>query len=164
MKSSAAGATKQIAVLCCAALLLACRSEPSAVEPNRETAVMVAHYQQCGYAKTTLEPIDSQQQWAAWLRYRGETRDAPAWRQADQQRWIVAAGFKPTAGYQLNFSPAAEADSVQITVSRAGGIDAVYAQVISSPCVVIDLLQGRFSLLVVTQPDGSQRRFRLTEP
>ena len=126
---------------------------PSGPGPTAERALGFDH---CGYSAPTLEVLRGAQAWGDWLQQRGlSAADSAA--STAPMRWIVAAGYRSSAGYTLQVAPSAQPELLRIKVARAGGQGAVYAQVMTSPCLVMAAPDAHFRGVIVEDRNGVEQ-------
>ena len=147
--------TRRAAALAAAVVgLLAAGCQPAA--PGL-TALEVLNEANCKGAETGLHRVD----YADLARLRGSTLlgvtepDAPE--SAELVLLSLSKGRQPTPGYGFELLGADQAGSrAELTIAwQTPPADAVLAQVVTHPCIVVGLERGTFEEVRVVDPDGA---------
>lgn len=140
------------------AALLGCTPAPSELSQRPENYdYPQRQISQCGYPRATVERLATAQQWQQWAaRHKVKLGlfAQESWPDSDQ-RFVIAAGPQPTAGYRVVFDDVAD-QQLSATIERVGDGDPqrVYAQVITSPCVVVQLPTADYRTVLLRHRSG----------
>ncbi len=135
------------------AVLLGCTPAPSESSQRAESFdYPQRQISQCGYLHAAVERLATAQQWQQWAASHGVKSalfDSQVW-PVGERRWVIAAGSKPHAGYRVVFD-GSENGQLLATVELVGAGEPgrMYAQVITSPCVIVQLPAGGFRRAVL---------------
>lgn len=140
------------------AVLFGCAAAPSKLSPAPEiTDYPQRQISQCGYPNPAVERLATAEQWQQWAvqhKVRLGLFAEESWPNSEQ-RFVIAAGSQPSAGYRVVFDGVADRQ-LAATVELIGDGDPqyVYAQVITSPCVVVQLPAGDYRAVLLHSGRG----------
>lgn len=148
MMKSAMAALATLGVAC--GLLACVAAEPVIVMPE-VSATARASNSLCALEAPQVKIISNAEGWQQWVAAHPlDWPVPPDW--STQARVIIALGNKPTAGYGLSFSGFSQENALlKLAVQQhKPPADAMVAQMITSPCLVVDVSQQGWQFLQVT--------------
>lgn len=123
-----------------AGLLLVAVTGCSTQAAKSVTATAAWQSDHCGFDEPEVRVFEQEENWSQWLEA-GSERRIPDRAWSGDTRVVVAAGTQPTPGYGIELLQlATEGDELVINVMQGQpSRGAMVAQVLTTPCVVVDV-------------------------